>query len=260
MQISFDLISDLHVDSWPDFDWTYQATSPFCVVAGDVALDRSLLKKTLKHLGEHYKAVFYIDGNEEHRYGLENLSLSYKSLSEELDDMKNVVFLYNQVVILDGVAFLAANCWTTFNWDTRFDIEDVCQGVQDHYGISDVGTNNIEHMAISDAMYLQDNIKKLQKHQDVKSIVIVSHFVPMGEFIEHDAHLNSTYRLNASINSYARQALIEDTEGKVKHWCFGHYHFAVDETVDGVRYVCNPRGRTNTPWYRDPYFPVRIDL
>ena len=260
MQISFDLISDLHVDSWPEFDWTYQATSPFCVVAGDVALDRALLKKTLAHLGQHYNAVFYIDGNEEHRHGLENLDASYQSLSDELAGMKNVVFLYDQVVILDGVAFLAVTGWTTFNWDSKFNVEDVYQGVQNHYGISSVGTTNIERMAISDALYLQDNIKKLQKHKDVKSIVIVSHFVPRGEFIEHDTHLNATYRLNASINSYVQQTLIEDTENKIKHWCFGHYHFAVDETVDGVRYVCNPRGRTNTPWFRDPYFPVRIDL
>ena len=40
MKFAFDLISDLHIETWPDFDWTGQATSPYCVVAGDVARDR----------------------------------------------------------------------------------------------------------------------------------------------------------------------------------------------------------------------------
>ena len=40
MSFSFDLISDIHAETWPDFDWTGRATSPYCVVAGDVARDR----------------------------------------------------------------------------------------------------------------------------------------------------------------------------------------------------------------------------
>jgi hypothetical protein len=69
MKFAFDLISDLHVETWDSFDWTGQATSPYCVVAGDVARDRQLLlADVLKHLGECYPGgVFYIDGNDEHR-------------------------------------------------------------------------------------------------------------------------------------------------------------------------------------------------
>ena len=46
MQFAFDLISDLHVETWDSFDWTGQATSPYCVVAGDVARDRQRLLDT----------------------------------------------------------------------------------------------------------------------------------------------------------------------------------------------------------------------
>jgi hypothetical protein len=47
MNFSFDLISDLHVESWPSFNWSDQVTSPYCVVAGDVARDRDVLVETL---------------------------------------------------------------------------------------------------------------------------------------------------------------------------------------------------------------------
>ena len=68
MTFAFDLISDLHVETWDTFDWTGQATSPYCVVAGDVARDRQRLLDVLTHLGQCYPGgVFYVDGNEEHK-------------------------------------------------------------------------------------------------------------------------------------------------------------------------------------------------
>jgi len=51
MQLAFDLISDLHVDTWDtQFDWSGQPTSPHCVVIGDVCENRNLLYSTLEHL------------------------------------------------------------------------------------------------------------------------------------------------------------------------------------------------------------------
>jgi hypothetical protein len=58
-----DILSDLHVESMNDFNWEGQPTSPFCIVAGDVARDRTILKSVLTHLGQCYQQVFYIDGN-----------------------------------------------------------------------------------------------------------------------------------------------------------------------------------------------------
>ena len=64
MTFTFDLISDLHIETWEEFDWTHQATSPYCIVVGDVCRDRQVLIDTLTHLGEQYAGVFYIDGND----------------------------------------------------------------------------------------------------------------------------------------------------------------------------------------------------
>ena len=52
MTFAFDLISDLHIETWDKFDWTGQATSPVCVIAGDIARTTDLTVDTLKHLGE----------------------------------------------------------------------------------------------------------------------------------------------------------------------------------------------------------------
>jgi coenzyme F420-reducing hydrogenase delta subunit len=103
MSFSFDLISDLHIESWPNFNWANQATSPYCVVAGDVARDPVLVAQTLQHLGNCYAGVFYIDGNEEHRYKLDNLTESYEELGLAIGRIPNVVYMQNNVELLECV-------------------------------------------------------------------------------------------------------------------------------------------------------------
>ena len=110
MTVAFDLISDLHVETWNPLDWTGQATSPYCVVAGDVARDRGRLLEALEHLGQCYPGgVFYIDGNEEHKNQLDDLGSSYQDLAKDLQSIKNVVWMQDNVIIIKGVAFLGTN-------------------------------------------------------------------------------------------------------------------------------------------------------
>ena len=260
MTFAFDLISDLHVDDQPDFDWSHQATSSVCIVAGDVARDRGLLKKTLTNLGRNYQAVFYIDGNDEHHGNLARLEQSYQDLSRDLDDIPNVTYLQDQVVIINGVAILGTNGWYTYDWTDRYSIEETKMGVEDYYGIDRAATNHIEIAAVTDAKYLEASVARLQTHVDVKDIIIVTHFVPHGKFLEHDPEMIGSYRINSSVNSVMPMCLSSDTEHKIKTWCFGHYHWPLDHHINDVRYVCNPRGRLNSPWHRDPYYPVRVEI
>ena len=51
MTFAFDLISDLHIETWDKFNWAGQATSPVCIVAGDIARNIDLTVETLTHLG-----------------------------------------------------------------------------------------------------------------------------------------------------------------------------------------------------------------
>jgi len=61
-------------------------------------------------------------------------------------------------------------------------------------------------------------------------------------------------------NSHITRAIDEDTEDKIKTWCFGHYHRPVDREFGGITYVSNPRGRGNTDWCQPAYYPRRITI
>jgi predicted phosphohydrolase len=258
MSFAFDLISDLHIESWGDFDWSDRATSAFCVVAGDVARDRELVITALRHLSTCYQAVFYIDGNDEHRYHIDNLHISYASLAKDLEALPNVVYLQDNVVVVDGVAILGTNGWWGFDFDLNIDPEQAAYWCKDNYTISDLAIKNIAAMATTDANYMASSIKRLQSHTDVKSIVMVTHTVPDPQLIAHDIELADTFRINTMGNRYMMQALGADTNNKIHTWCFGHYHGSIDQVRGNIRFVNNCRGKGGTQYSQYVYHPKRI--
>jgi UDP-2,3-diacylglucosamine pyrophosphatase LpxH len=260
MTFAFDLISDLHIETWDSFDWTGQPTSPYCVVAGDIARDRNVVAETLKHLGQCYQAVFYIDGNDEHRYYLDDISASYQDLTQVISNIDNVIYLQDNVVIINGVAILATNGWWTYDFDPLIDYEQSQLWYQQYVNCSSSSAIDINGIAYHDAAYIVNSIEKLQTHQDVKKIVIVSHTVPAPWLTEHDVNLVNTWRYNCLGNSHLQLSLNEDTENKIHTWCFGHYHQGVDRDLNGIRYVNNCRGRGDTPWSQTAYYPKRIEI
>ena len=260
MRFAFDLISDLHLDTWGDFSWEGLATSPVCVVAGDIARDRDLLIQTLKHLGKCYQAVFYIDGNDEHYERLETLGTSYKDLVRKIHRVPNVVYLQDNVVVVDGVAILGTNGWWGFDFDLGINAEDSAHWCREKYNLSETATREIARLSNNDATYMVSSIQRLQKHNDVKKIVMVTHTVPDPALISHDITLEGTMKFNTMGNRYMMQAAAADTESKIDTWCFGHFHGSVDQTRSGIRFVNNCRGRNGTMYSQHVYHPKRIEI
>jgi predicted phosphodiesterase len=258
MSLAFDLISDLHLETWGDFNWEHQATSPVCVVAGDIARDRDIVTRTLRHLGKCYQAVFYIDGNDEHTDYLEDLSTSYNDLVRRIKRIQNVVYLQDNVVVVDGVAILGTNGWFGYDFDLGIDADQVDQWAQEKYNLTPAATKSIARMSTTDASYMIASVQRLQRHNDVKKIVMVTHTVPDPALIAHDIDLEGSMKFNVMGNRLMMQAMAQDTENKIHTWCFGHYHGSVDQTRSGIRFVNNCRGRNNTMYSKHVYHPQRI--
>jgi len=260
---AFDLISDLHIETWPDdFDWQGFATSPYCIITGDVARDRGQMLRTLKHLGSCYRAVFYIDGNDEHVDYWQDLDTSYSNLTTRIKRVSNVVYLQNNVIIVDGVAILGTNGWWGFDFSDTIDPTQVAKWFQDRWqGQCSTDTlRQISERANADAAYLRNSVRKLQTHGEVKHIVIATHTVPLPELIEHDIELSQSMRFNCMGNQALRHCLDADIEGKIHTWCFGHYHMPVDQVRDRVRFVNNCRGRGDSAYRQWAYQPRRIEI
>jgi hypothetical protein len=259
MEFAFDLISDLHLETWTTGDdWSGRATSPHCVVAGDVCKDRSQLIRFLRHLGTCYQGVFYIDGNDEHKHSMPNLGASYRNLMHQVSRLPNVVYLQDNVIVVNGVAILGTNGWWSFDLDLTVNPEEVREWLQQKENYSPGITAQIRQAANTDANYVIASIRRLQTHMDVKKIVVVTHTVPRADLISHDPLLVNTPKFNCMGNRYVSAALDVDTERKIHTWCFGHYHNKVDQYRDGVRWVNNCRGRGDSNYSQWAYNPLRI--
>jgi hypothetical protein len=217
-----------------------------------------MLLKTLHHLGTCYQAVFYIDGNDEHMDCMDDLDSDYQQLAQQIESIPNVVYLQDNVIIIDGVAIIGTSGWWAFDFDQHINTKESIEWYMNRHNFSLKTAQSISQLAISDALYMSTSIKRLQTHQDVKKIVVVTHTVPDPALVSHDIDLSGTLKLNTLGNRYMMQALALDTEKKIHTWCFGHYHGSVEQIRGGVKFVNNCRGRGNTPYSQHVYYPRRI--
>ena len=238
------------------------ATSPYCIVAGDVSRNRLDLVRTLRHLGQCYRAVFYIDGNDEHADHWHDLTMSYQDLARRIKKIPNVIYLQDNVVVIDGVAILATNGWWGFDFGNDCEPTQSAQWYQSKWTppLESGVLQNIGRQATFDYTYLRNSVKRLQTHNDVKHVIMVTHTVPLPQLIEHDIDLNGTFRFNCMGNSGMAECLDQDLEKKIHTWCFGHYHMPVDQMRHGVRFVNNCRGRGDSPYRQWCYQPRRIEI
>lgn len=229
MTIGFDIISDLNLTNDINFDWEGKATSLFCIVPGNISNDMSIVYRTLKQLGAYYQGVFYIDGT------LENPDLEHReSRIAELEKIcsmfKNVVYLHNNVVVLEGIAIVGLNGWYG-NFDTLTD-DDKFQ---------------MKCFRYEDLIYLEKTIERLQLHVDVKRTVIVSNSVPTKELYYGEApDLGNEVPLN--------YCLTKDSQHKTKAWVFSSYGKIVDTNINGINYLNNP------PSDLKYYYPKRFEV
>ena len=230
MNIGFDVISDLNLGPEDNFNWEEKATSLYCVIAGNISNDLRTIHQTLLHLSQFYQGVFYTAGSLEYE-GSSSISSRTDELFKICKTIRNVAYLHNHVVIVDGVAIVGINGW--YNND---------------YGYPQLSPDAIETERHEDIGYLGNTIEKLQLHLDVKKILIVSHSVPGPElfFGEEPDDIYSMFSLQVS--------LINDSEAKVVTWVYGSYNKTVDTIINGINYV------NNSYYKRTPYWAKRIEI
>lgn len=230
MKIGFDIISDLYLTPEDKFDWEGKATSLYCIVAGNISNDLRTIRQTLLHLGRFYQGVFYCLGSLEYE-NISDISVRTKEIEKICSMIKNVALLQHHVVIVDSIAILGVNGWygNTMPTDPITEIK-------------------LEVHRNEDIIYLSSSIERLQRHLDVKSIVLVSNSVPNLDlyFGQIPEHVKTQLPINICLES--------DTEKKITHWVYGTYDKVVDITNDNINYI------NNSYYKRNPYWAKRIEV
>jgi hypothetical protein len=236
---AFDLISDLYLKDWPQTDWSIEPTSLIAVVAGDLSSDLDHTVHELKKMAKHYRQVLYIDGDLEHNQSLEKVNTNRDYLAQQLKNTKNITYMHEHVLIINDVAFIAANLW----WSPG----DSNTNINDDTWFKEMQMLTLHH---EDLNYLRYTVQRIQLCPDIKKCVLVSHTVPNRELILGGSDEN----LASDASEWVE---IEDHTGKIKTWCFGHWNRSVKLKVNNCEYVSNPKGKPSDSLGLK-YHPLRV--
>lgn len=230
MIIGFDVISDLNLAAGDNFDWENKSTSLYCLIAGNISSDLSTVVKVLSHLSTLYQGVFYIPGSLEYK-DIENFEIRTLEIVRACQRIKNVAVLHEHVVIIDGIAILGAN-----GWYGNLEADNL---------LTELKVQEIRHQ---DIHYLKNSLDRLQKHLDVKKIIVLTNSVP-GENL-YFGEIPDLVKGQLSLDL----TLFADTEHKISHWVFGTHGKIVDTVINDINYVNNPKLN------RSPYWAKRISI
>lgn len=229
MVYGFDVISDLNLQADDSFVWEGKPTSLFCIVAGNISADMTVLHKTLKHLSGLYHGVFFIDGLLENS-GFASREEHTTEIGRICSSFRNVIYLHNNVVVVDGIGLIGLNGWGN---------KDITSSILDDF--------QLKCYRYEDISYLEKTLEKIQLHVDVKKIIVISNCVPLKELYFGEMDVNNE-------DIFPGYVLYKDTEHKVVKWVFGSYDKIVDTTINNINYV------NNAKYDVDPYFAKRIEI
>lgn len=228
-EIGFDIISDLNLNPDDSFNWENKATSLYCIVAGNISNNMRTVIQVLIHLSTKYQGVFFVPGRLEYET-CDSIQRRTDELNAIALGIPNVVMLHHNVIVIDGVAILGTNGW---------------ENIGKEYNAYNLTLTSARY---EDFSYLTKCLGKLQRHLDVKKIVIVTNAVPSDNlyFGEKPEDLADQIPLC--------DVLEVDTEHKVTHWVFGTYEKNVDTVIENINYLNNPYNHVM------PYYAKRLPI
>ena len=240
IDIGFDVISDLNLEPNDSFNWHDKPTSLYCILTGNISTDMKTVTQTLVHLSQQYQGVFYTPGTLEYETSRTNINERTSQLVTLAQKVPNIVILHHNIVIVDGVAVVGSNCWETAHEPgTSISIDDL----------------KYNQYRLDDMSFLHKTIEKLQRHLDVKKIVLVTNGVPNENcyFGEVPDYVATQTPLDTVLNA--------DSESKVTHWVYGSYNKPVQATLilprkNDIQAVSNPLEGKNVKQFN----PTRITI
>ena len=257
--MQFDLISDLHVEHWPEdkqIQWAGLGTSLIAVIAGDVSRDLTLAYKTIVNISQHYRHVIYLDGNHEHA-GRGAINSRRADIAEMFRKYKNITYLFRDSVVLDDTAFIGCNGWYSYDLcEPMMSKQECFHRLVDSGKDQDLLFEQWE-MAMEDAEHMSRRISMCTKDPSIKKIVLVTHTIPNNK-LAMMPDSNSIHTMGEQGSTFLESVTAHDTNNKTKVWAFGHLHVPMDRMIDGIRYVSNPRGIPAHTMSQPLYYPKCI--
>lgn len=241
------ILSDLHLE-FAAFTPTIPPDAELVVIAGDT------LPKG--------KAAGWVSANIDHQtiliggnHDCYRTSVQRAQRAMTRDAAAHVHVLENQAYVYQNVRFLGCTGWTDFKatGSQRRAMDRAASEMNDYRMIRmEPGYRKLRP---ADTQAIADASKAWLLEQVSTSFhgktVVVTHTCPLVQLLPEDRdrdHLDAAYT-----NDW-----LEFLNYKIDLWIFGHTHTAVDRSINGVRFISNPKGYPNEETGFQPDLTVTI--
>jgi predicted phosphodiesterase len=224
-------MSDLHVEFRP-IQLPEPSLYDVAVLAGDI----NIKGRSSDWAGDHFsKETVLVGGN--HEFYKSSWDKTLKQLRNPRQ--AHIHFLEQQSLILDGVRFLGCTAWADFEGTGNSPLAMLeARALMNDYKLIRVEPQYRTLVPQQTRRIAQESRKWLRQELERPfegRTVVVTHFPPLMSFVPDygtHPHLRACYGNNWP----------EFLDMKIDLWIFGHTHFSVDETINGIRFLSNPRG------------------
>ena len=253
------IASDLHLE-FGSIPHIYNEGADLLVLAGDIVMAKAFKNKEhtihnveyymfFEQVCERFKNVIYIMGNHEHYKSTFNKTGDI--LREALSDYKNLHFLDNESVTIDGIKFVGSTLWANVDINNPLTINKLKFAMNDFNLIKYIDNGNYRKFKPED-VYREHQLSRIYLEDILTSgvpCVTITHHAPSWKSI-HEKYANDT-----ELNTLYASDLEYLMTNNVKLWVHGHTHNAFDYTVGETRVICNPYGY---PQERSLQQPIKI--
>lgn len=245
------LLSDLHSEFTKNEHPTPQVDCDVIVLAGDIGVGLNGIKLANRWQEELNVPIVIINGNHEY-YG--NSPFSWISGINLFHEMrirqrnicnKNVHFLENSSIVIDGVRFLGCTLWTDFRTDKNLTQEQEMYQAKQFLNDYRVCYYESGKLLTPQNTLEMHKISKKWLDKELKNpfngkTVVVTHHSPILE------GTNPIYLGDKNSGFCNRMDnFIKKHNDSIDLWVFGHTHHNIDLDVNGVRVISNQCGYPN---------------
>jgi hypothetical protein len=239
--------SDLHAEFWPanKIDRILGTVVPplptdketVALVAGDIGLAhrQETWLKVMSILAKQFLAVIYVEGN--HFFYHNDFFGRIQELKTKVSLPKNVHFLENEMVEINGVIFIGAMLWTDFLGKDFFKMQYARKNMNDFVLIKKPDGLRLLPEDTVDLFYESKSyiFGVLADAGDKKTVVITHHGV--SPLSIHEKFRGDS--LNCAFMTDISNGIIDHGPDL---WVHGHTHNSFDYALGKTRVVVNPYG------------------
>lgn len=231
MQYSFQLISDIHLESGRYV--TLKRKAPYLLLAGDIGYPSSqIYQDFMKQCSKKFDKLFYTSGNHEYYDKYKSITDIDKIIHNTCQQYDNVHYLQNSYYDLDGLRIVGSTLWS--------DVQDTEPVINDYSNI---------RKSLYEFVTIQDTIQMFNKNKEYiesvitmsdKPILIMTHHMPSYEMILPEFQASDC-------KSHFTSHLDYLFKKPVVTWVCGHGHGFNSKMINDIPCIMNAVGYPSEP-------------